>query len=154
VKKENILWIEDEPEFMRACTLWLEKQGYKLKISKTVQEAEGDLKKEKYDLVLIDIMLPDDDKQAEVGNLNFNGGIELAKMWEKSGTKWETPWGTPFGFVTAVLEEEGDTTREEALNLVNGNENLYLEKPIGLEDFTKMFAVLVLLVERYRKGRS
>jgi len=145
----NILWIEDEPQYMGACILWLKMQGYKLNISKTVKEAEELLEKKKYDLVLIDIMLPDDDKQAQVGNLNFNGGIELAKRWEGSGANWKTPWGTPLGFVTAVLEEEVDTTMEQALKLVNGNENLYLEKPIELEDFTKMFA---LLVETIGKG--
>ena len=57
----NILVVDDEPEIVVLTKIMLEKEGHKVTVAKDSAECFGRLKKEKPDLILLDIMMPGDD---------------------------------------------------------------------------------------------
>ena len=55
---KKILIVEDEPDEVRLIKLILEKNKFKTATAKSVKTAFSKLKKEKYNLILLDIILP------------------------------------------------------------------------------------------------
>ena len=83
----TILLVEDNDAIIMGLEYLLSQEGYQVKIANNIIRAEGILDKEKCDLVLLDIALPD-------GN-----GYELCKRIKQSGE-------TPIIFLTAKDEED------------------------------------------------
>ena len=61
IKKHKILIIDDEINFGKSLRISLQKENFETTISQSSQEAFKFLKKEKFDLILLDIMLPEMD---------------------------------------------------------------------------------------------
>ena len=57
-KKKRILWIDDEIDLLRAHLIFLEEKGYSVKGVSSGQEALNILKRENFDLVLLDETMP------------------------------------------------------------------------------------------------
>ncbi len=57
----KILLVDDEPEIVRLTKIMLEKEGHEMLVATDSAECFEILKEEKPDLILMDIMLPDDD---------------------------------------------------------------------------------------------
>ncbi len=57
----KILVVDDEPEIVVLTKIMLEKEGHKVTVAKDSAECFERLKKEKPDLILLDIMMPGDD---------------------------------------------------------------------------------------------
>ena len=57
-KKKRILWIDDEMDLLRAHLIFLEEKGYLVKGVSSCQECLHVLKKENFDLVLLDETMP------------------------------------------------------------------------------------------------
>lgn len=55
----KILMIEDDLSIINGLSFAIKKQGYELDISRTSAEAEAMFKNKKYDLVILDVSLPD-----------------------------------------------------------------------------------------------
>ena len=55
----KILLIEDSYDIKEVLTYTLEKEGYKVFLSSTIKETKELLSKEKFDLLIIDVNLPD-----------------------------------------------------------------------------------------------
>lgn len=56
--KKKILVAEDEKEIAEVLQLKLENYGYKIRIVRDGQETLDELQREKYDLLLLDLMMP------------------------------------------------------------------------------------------------
>lgn len=83
----KILLIEDTDSIILGLEYLLKEEGYEIAISKNEKQALTQIEKEKFDLILLDIMLPD-------GN-----GFEIGKQIKKN-------IGTPIIFLTAKDEEK------------------------------------------------
>ena len=55
----NILLIEDDLSLVNGLTFALKKQGFKLEVARTLKEAENLWTDGKYDLLVLDVTLPD-----------------------------------------------------------------------------------------------
>ena len=86
---ENILVIEDEPDIRRNLEYNLGREGFKASSVGSLDEANEKLKSKKFDLILLDLMLPD------------GSGLDLCKKI-KSNSKTEA---TPIIILTAKDDE-------------------------------------------------
>lgn len=86
----RVLMVDDDREFIEASKSVLEAEGYTVFMAGGVDEAEGLLKKEKFDLIFLDIMMeyPDD-------------GIVFAHKLKKQGLE------TPVIMLSAVSKVTG-----------------------------------------------
>ncbi len=83
----KILLIEDEKNIQISITYYLQKEGFKINSATNVEEARKKLEKEMYNLILLDVTLPD-------GN-----GFDLYKEVIKNKN-------IPVIFLTALDEEK------------------------------------------------
>ena len=67
MKKVKILIVEDEPKVVAFLSKGLEEQGYEVDVAYDGQIGEKLALKEKYDLIILDVIIP------------FINGIELSK---------------------------------------------------------------------------
>ena len=61
MKKEKILLVDDEPDILEIVSYNLEKEGYKIFTSVSGREAIEIARKEKPDLIILDVMMPEMD---------------------------------------------------------------------------------------------
>lgn len=106
----RILLVEDEENLMEAIRLNLEMEGYAVDPVVTGTDALQKLRKEKYDLAVLDVMLPGMD------------GFTICETVRKEGNK------TPVLFLTA---KSAGTDRIKGLK-IGGDD--YLTKPFNLEE--------------------
>ena len=59
--KQSILVVDDDNQILRITSMVLEKQGYSVNLASNAEEALKTLEEKSIDLVLLDVMLPDDD---------------------------------------------------------------------------------------------
>ena len=116
--KPYILVVDDDPNISRLEQLYLEKEGYEVKVAADGNEAIESFRKLPPDLVLLDVMLPGTD------------GYEVLKAIRKSGS-------IPVIMVTAKGE-----TFDKVLCLELGADD-YIVKPVdGKEMIARVKAVL------------
>ncbi len=82
----NILLIEDDLSLVNGLTFALKKQGFKLEVARTIKEAENLWTDGKYDLLVLDVTLPD------------GTGFEFCKKVRRTSK-------VPIIFLTAADEE-------------------------------------------------
>lgn len=85
--RNRILLVEDDPFLRDGLAELMDQAGYAAHACASAQEAQARLENGSYDLILLDIGLPDGD------------GIGLCKAWRQAGCK------TPVLFLTACDEE-------------------------------------------------
>lgn len=106
-----ILLVEDDISLGQTLRERLEKEGHKVSLAGSFQEASSLVNQEKFDLVILDVGLPD------------GSGFELAKKVREKSIQ------TPFLFVTAESDAE---SRLQGYEL--GAEE-YIPKPFHLREF-------------------
>lgn len=106
----NVLVVDDEQSIRELLTLALEHAGYDVQVAATALEARNRLLHQAPDMLILDVMLPDDD------------GIELCRSLRKQGT------AAPVLFLTAR-----HATAEKVRGLaVRGDD--YLTKPFSVQE--------------------
>jgi DNA-binding response OmpR family regulator len=70
---KKILVVEDETPMARALSMKLEKEGFETEISNNGKKAVDLMKKENYDLVLLDIIMPEKDGFYVLEQVNKKG---------------------------------------------------------------------------------
>ena len=83
---KRIFFVEDDLSLINGLSFALQKQGYELTVSRTKAEAEQSWKKGGYDLILLDVTLPD------------GSGFDLCKKIRETSK-------VPILFLTAADEE-------------------------------------------------
>jgi len=116
--KANILVVDDEPDIRQLVQEILEDEGYIVCAAGNAEEARKMKLNHQFDLVLLDIWMPDTD------------GITLLKEWVEDQT-----------FVAPVVMMSGHGTIETAVEATRLGAYEFLEKPLSL-------ARLLLVVER------
>jgi len=120
----HILVIEDEKKIAEAIRKGLEAEQFEVTVAHTGEAGFYQLNAEVFDLVLLDLMLPDRD------------GIEILKTLRKRG--FETP---------VLILTARDTVEERVLGLDSGADD-YLVKPFA---FPELLARIRLLLRRESK---
>ncbi len=120
----RILIVDDEPDVLMVAETMLEHAGYETDVAKNGEECLEKLKEEKYDLILLDVMMPGD-----------NGWEVCRKI--KADEKTED--------ISVVMF----TVRTSANSVAKGREcgaDAQIDKPFGIDD-------LIGTVENVLKGR-
>ena len=107
---KHIFFVEDDPGLISGLSFALKKQGYEVDIARTVQEAGKLWRSGSYDLVILDVALPD------------GSGYDLCRNIRKTS-------GVPILFLTAADEET-----DVIMGLDLGGDD-YITKPFKLAVF-------------------
>ena len=115
-RRPRLLVVEDDPAILSLFVAYLEKDGYQVAGAATAASAEAMVKKQEFDLILLDLGLPDEDE------------LVVARRIRASST-------IPLVFVT---QRASDADKIAGLEL--GADD-YVTKPFNLESFRREFAI-------------
>ena len=121
----RILVVEDELKIAQALKEGLETEGYEVDVAHTGNDAFFRMTTEKFDLVLLDLMLPDRD------------GLEILHNCRKLGVQ------------TPVLLLTARASLDERISGLNAGADDYLTKPFA---FVELLARIRALLRRGRAG--
>ena len=124
----NILVIEDEPDIRRNLEYNLGREGFKASSVGSLDEANEKLKSKKFDLILLDLMLPD------------GSGLDLCKKI-KSNSETET---TPIIILTAKDDEV-----DKVVGFELGADD-YVTKPFSVREL--MLRIKAILKRNTQEG--
>jgi CheY-like chemotaxis protein len=120
---KKILIVDDEEDITASVKMLVEGMGYSSKIASGGLDALKALNKEKFDLVLLDIMMP-----------QMSGREVLEKIRADSKLK-----NTPVAFLTAIQLGSEGTTAIKKLKVLD-----YFQKPIvDIDDFKRRLKKLL-----------
>ncbi len=119
MSKKHILLVEDEENLLKTIRLNLELEGYEVSIARNGIEALNEFKKENFNLIILDVMLPE---------LN---GFDVCEQIRKENTK------IPILFLTAK-----GSSSDKIQGLKLGADD-YITKPFNLEELLLRVQILV-----------
>jgi len=126
---EKILSVEDDEKLARIIKLMLTNKGYDVVCAKSISEAISQMEKQSFDLILLDIMLPDGE------------GTELCDSIRKFSF-------CPIIFVSCLRDSE---TKIKALQ-IGGDD--YITKPIDFDELFTRIQVNIRRANQYNYGKS
>ena len=112
--KEKILIVDDDPDILDALAMILESRGYEVVTARDGVEGLANLKAEKPDLMILDLLMPKMD------------GFSVLK--ELKDPRWSKYAGIPILVLTSVREEASRRRYELETGLQLGVDD-YIEKP-------------------------
>ena len=121
---KHIFFVEDDLSLINGLSFALKKEGYAVDVARTKQEAEALWLKEKFDLVIMDVSLPD------------GSGYDLCRQIRQTST-------VPIIFLTAADEET-----EIIMGLDLGGDD-YITKPFKLAVFLSRIHALLRRQENF-----
>ena len=124
---KRIFFVEDDLSLINGLSFALQKQGYELTVSRTKAEAEQIWKKGGYDLILLDVTLPD------------GSGFDLCKKIRETSK-------VPILFLTAADEET-----DIIMGLDIGGDD-YMTKPFKLSIFLSRVNALLRRSENFNRS--
>ena len=126
---KRILFVEDDLSLINGISFALKKQGYETDIARTVSEAEKSWSRKNYDLVILDISLPD------------GSCYDLCKKIRETST-------VPIIFLTAADEET-----DIIMGLDMGGDD-YITKPFKLAVFLSRVNALLRRSENFSQEKN
>jgi DNA-binding NtrC family response regulator len=69
---KKILIVDDDPVVLASCQRILESEGYAVSLTSSVKEALEMLEEKKYDILLVDVIMPEYDGIYLIGNVREN----------------------------------------------------------------------------------
>ncbi len=130
-RKANILIVDDEEDICEILQYNLEKAGYDVKTVLSSEEALSVLSSEKYDLILLDIML---------GGIS---GLSLAKLLREDYKN-----NIPIIFITAL------DTEEDVLKGFNIGCDDYISKPFSVNQVVARVGAVLARSSMYRRKEN
>jgi DNA-binding response OmpR family regulator len=112
----KILAVDDDPDILDALTMILESQGHQVTTARNGREALDNLRAEKPDLMILDLLMPKMD------------GFAVCK--ELQDARWSKYRSMPILILTSV-REEASRRRYELETSLELNVDDYVEKPIS-----------------------
>ncbi|NQT30961.1 MAG: response regulator [Deltaproteobacteria bacterium] len=112
----KILVVDDDPDILEAISMILESQGYKVATARDGVEGLANLKAEKPDLLILDLLMPKMD------------GFAVCK--ELQDPRWAKYKGIPILILTSV-REEASRRRYELETGLELDVDDYVEKPVS-----------------------
>jgi CheY-like chemotaxis protein len=147
--------MSEQPKYSNLQILWIEEQVgeyyliekklrrlFNLDIAENEIDGERHLKGKSYDLVLLDLMLPADEGERELGLIHLDAGRRiLQKLREpEDAERWSTPSNCKVLVFTARGVEEA---LAEIESLIGQNGEL-IQKPVQTDEFIKKVCALLL----------
>jgi len=124
----KILVVDDDPDILEAISMILESQGYKVVTAREGVEGLANLKAEKPDLMILDLLMPKMD------------GFAVCK--ELQDPRWAKYKGIPILILTSV-REEASRRRYELETGLELDVDDYVEKPVSPDTLLERVGSLV-----------
>ena len=115
MSKKRILLVDDEPDFVETVEFFLSGSDYQVFVAKNGKQALEQVKMNKPDLVLLDVMMPEMD------------GLEACKRLKKDSTTNSIP--------IIMLTAKG--RKEDVVDALAAGANSYIVKPFNLSDLVE-----------------
>ena len=112
MSKKRILLVDDEPDFVETVEFFLSGSDYQVFVAKNGKQALEQVKMNKPDLVLLDVMMPEMD------------GLEACKRLKKDSTTNSIP--------IIMLTAKG--RKEDVVDAIAAGADSYVVKPFNLSD--------------------
>lgn len=119
-EKNRILVVEDNPVNQKVALLMLEKVGFKADIASNGREAIDILKKQKYDLIFMDVQMPEMDGFAATEHIRFSGT------------------DTPLNRDTVIIAMTAHAVKGDREKCLDIGMNDYISKPISIDKLRQM----------------
>lgn len=126
---KHLFFVEDDLSLINGLSFALKKEGYAVDVARTKQEAEALWLKEKFDLVILDVSLPD------------GSGYDLCRQIRQTST-------VPIIFLTAADEET-----EIIMGLDLGGDD-YITKPFKLNELLSRIKALLRRSLQFSKAEA
>jgi DNA-binding response OmpR family regulator len=126
--QQKILVVDDDPDILEALSMILESQGYQVVTARDGIEALANLKAEKPDLMILDLLMPKMD------------GFAVCK--ELQDPRWAKYRDIPILILTSV-REEASRRRYELETGLELDVDDYVEKPISPDTLLERVARLI-----------
>jgi two-component system, OmpR family, torCAD operon response regulator TorR len=84
-RRPRLLVVEDDPAVLSLFVAYLEKEGYQVTGAATAASAEGLVKKQEFDLILLDLGLPDEDGLVVARRIRATSTIPLVLVTQRVG---------------------------------------------------------------------
>ena len=126
---KHLFFVEDDLSLINGLSFALNKEGYAVDVARTKQEAEALWLKEKFDLVILDVSLPD------------GSGYDLCRQIRQTST-------VPIIFLTAADEET-----EIIMGLDLGGDD-YITKPFKLNELLSRIKALLRRSLQFSKAEE
>lgn len=124
---KQLFFLEDDLSLINGLTFAIKKQGYAVDVARTCREAEALWPQKKYDLVILDVTLPD------------GSGFDVCKMIRRTSK-------VPIIFLTAADEET-----QVIMGLDMGGDD-YITKPFKLAVFLSRVNALLRRSDNFSEG--
>jgi DNA-binding response OmpR family regulator len=115
MSKKRILLVDDEPDFVETVEFFLSGSDYQVFVAKNGKQALEQVKMNKPDLVLLDVMMPEMD------------GLEACKRLKKDSTTNSIP--------IIMLTAKG--RKEDVVDAIAAGADSYVVKPFNLSDLVE-----------------
>ena len=119
---KRVLIVDDEPDIRTSVRQAVESMGFEAKVAKSAKEGLGLLRKEKFDLALLDIFMPKMSGRDMLEEIRKDPKIEKQRV----------------AFLTVANLSEAGQGIVKSLKPVE-----YFQKPIDLNDFSKRLQKLL-----------
>ena len=126
---DKILLVEDDFSLSKITKRIIEKNGYEVTQAYSVEEATACMKEKRFDLILLDLMLPD------------GAGTDLCRKIREHSF-------CPIIFVSCISDSE---TKIDALQL--GGDD-YITKPVNYDELIARIQINIRRAKMYNLGRS
>src|SRR5262249_38372368 len=84
-RRPRLLVVEDDPAILSLFVAYLEKDGYQVAGATTAASAEALVKKQEFDLILLDLGLPDEDGLVVARRIRASSTIPLVFVTQRTG---------------------------------------------------------------------
>jgi two-component system, OmpR family, torCAD operon response regulator TorR len=84
-RRQHLLVVEDDPAVLSLFVAYLEKDGYQVTGATTAASAEALVKKQEFDLILLDLGLPDEDGLVVARRIRASSAVPLVFVTQRTG---------------------------------------------------------------------
>ena len=139
----NVLWVEDEPSSMRFELILAKKEGWIVTIANTVSKALELIKNISFDLIVVDLIMPDDEFQETRGYANAEAGIGLVRSIRDTSRGGPTNPDIPLLVITAIDRESAKEVLRELPSA-----RYYINKPVDIDIYQELIHEITQQLEK------
>ena len=107
-RKQRVLLLDDDPSMQRLVSAILKKEGFRVDVVLTGHEAIAAIRKEKYNVILLDLMMPHEGGLTVIRQLESSDAATLQRVIVLSGSS-ESVIGNIRTSVAGVVQKPFET---------------------------------------------
>lgn len=127
----KVLWVEEEPDSVRFEMAIAKNMNWDIEQVNSAMKAIELINKKKFDLIILDIIIPIDEFNSKRGLISDEGGIRVLEEIRNPNRKKGTDNNVKVIIITCVMTPK---KKEKIIKLLE-SEKYYISKPIKQKEF-------------------